>query len=59
MAIEGRRRERVNLTSWLLDHAAAVPPHLTPVVAARRNHEPWVVALLLDDLLDLLEERAK
>lgn len=55
LAIEVRRRERIEIVKWCRDHEAEVPAHLIPVVAFRPNEEPWRVTLTLDDFLDLLE----
>jgi Holliday junction resolvase len=56
VAIECRRRERVEIIKWSRDHEAQVPDHLTPAVAYRTNGEPWRVSLPLADYLDLVEQ---
>lgn len=53
VAIECRRRERIDICKWCNEHGEKVPSHLTPVVAFRKSGEPWRVALDLDDFLDL------
>lgn len=56
LAIEVRRRERLDVPAWCRVHEAGTPDHLTPVVVYRRSREPWRVSLTLDDFLDLLKE---
>jgi hypothetical protein len=49
---EVKRCERVSIDRWC-DQAANAARGLTPIVAWRRNRQPWRVAMLLDDYLDL------
>ena len=56
LAVEVRRRERIDIASWCADHEAETPEHLTPIVVWRKSREPWRVSLTLDDFLDLLGE---
>lgn len=56
LAIEVRRRERLDVPNWCRIHEASTPDHLTPVVVYRRSREPWRVSLTLTDFLDLLGE---
>lgn len=56
LALEVRRRERIDIARWCAEHEAETPEHLTPVVVWRKSREPWRVSLTLDDFLDLLGE---
>lgn len=56
LAVEVRRRERLNVETWSATHEASTPDHLTPVLAYRRSRQPWRVSMTLDDFLDLLRE---
>jgi len=56
LAVEVRRRERIDIARWCADHEAETPEHLTPIVVWRKSREPWRVSLTLDDFLDLLGE---
>ena len=56
LAVEVRRRERIDIARWCADHEAETPEHLTPIVVWRKSREPWRVCLTLDDFLDLLGE---
>ncbi len=57
VAIEVRRRNRIQLVAWSRVHEEQTPGHLTPAVAYRPDREPWRVSLALTDFLDLLRER--
>lgn len=52
--LEAKRAERVALHDWLKQAEADCPEGRRPVVAFRRNREPWRVVLGLDHWLDLL-----
>ena len=54
--IEVKRQERLCLDQWSRQAEADAPAGAMPVVAYRRSREPWRVALLLDDFLDLLQK---
>jgi Holliday junction resolvase len=54
VAIEARRREKVAIVKWSVEHEADVPEHLVPAVAYRTNGQPWRVSIPLDDFLDLV-----
>lgn len=56
LAIEVRRRETLSVEPWCRAHEAETPEHLTPCVVFRKSHQPWRVALTLEDFLGLLEE---
>lgn len=56
LALEVRRRERIDIARWCAEHEAETPEHLTPIVVWRKSREPWRVSLTLDDFLDLLTE---
>lgn len=56
LAIEVRRREKLNVDTWARDHEDETPDHLTPVVVWRKSNAPWRCTLLLEDLIDLLRE---
>lgn len=55
VAIECRRRERIDICRWAKAHEDQVPDHLIPAVAFRKNGEPWRVAIPLSDFLDLYQ----
>lgn len=56
VAIECRRRERVEIVKWSREHEAKVPDRLIPVIAYRTNGEPWRVSLPVDQFLGLIEQ---
>lgn len=56
LAVEVRRREKLNVDTWARDHEDETPDHLTPVVVWRKSRAPWRCTLLLEDLIDLLRE---
>lgn len=56
LAIEVRRREKLDVARWAMEHEEQTPEHLTPVVVWRRSRAPWRVTLGLDDFIDLLRE---
>lgn len=56
VAIECRRRERVEIAKWSREHEAQIPEHLIPAVAYRTNGEPWRISAPLSDFLDLVEQ---
>lgn len=55
---ECKRHEKLAIEPWL-QQAVANRGKNTPVVAFRRNNQPWTVALRLDDFLTLLRKETK
>jgi len=51
---EVKRQERCQIWEWLGQAWREAPPGTLPVLAFRRNRSPWVAALPLDVLLELL-----
>lgn len=54
--LEAKRAERITLAAWLKQAEDDCPEDRRPVVAFRRNREPWRVVLGLDHFLDLVED---
>lgn len=54
LAIEVRRRERLDVAGWSRDHEASTPPHQLPAVVYRRSREPWRISMTLSDFLSLI-----
>jgi hypothetical protein len=52
--LEVRRREKLDIPGWCREVDAAAPDDLIPVVAFRRNGEPWRAILPLETALELL-----
>ena len=52
--IEVKRRERVQVDAWCEQVEACIGPGQIPVVAYRRNGQPWRVVLRNDDFLRLM-----
>lgn len=52
--VEVKRRERLSLDEWSRQVEEDCPPHLVPVVAYRRSHQPWRVSLKAEDFFALL-----
>jgi Holliday junction resolvase len=55
--IEVKRRERLNVPEAYRQAIAEAPEGRTPVVAFRSNHMPWLAAISLDELVQLLAAR--
>mgnify|MGYP006281925217 CR=1 FL=1 len=53
--IEVKRCERLNLSKAMKQSIRDAQVHETPVVCHRRNREPWMVTVRLDDLENLLD----
>lgn len=54
--IEVKRVERLNVLEAIKQAVRDVYPGMVPVVAHRKNREPWLITVRLSDLLDVLEE---
>ena len=54
--LEVKRREAIRIEEWCKQVEAEAAPGSTPVVAWRRNHQPWRVTLPLTDFLRLVAE---
>lgn len=54
--IECKRVEKLQLYPSLAQAASDAGDDKIPIVAHRRNRHPWIVALYLDDLLELCEK---
>lgn len=54
LAVEVRRRERIEVVKWSAEHEDSTPDSHLPLVAYRPSRQPWRVSMLLDDLLPLL-----
>lgn len=52
--IEVKRCQRINVREWCEQIEAAIEPGQIPVVAFRRNGEPWRVILQLGDFLPMM-----
>jgi hypothetical protein len=52
--LEVKRAERLKIPEWLAQAREDAPAGVTPVVAFRRNREPWYAVLPLDALVALL-----
>ncbi len=55
--IEVKRRERVSIDDWCKQVEACIQPGEIPVVAYRRNGQPWRVVLLLDDFIPMVRDQ--
>lgn len=53
--VEVKRVEALNLGAALTQSIRDAAVDKTPLVVHRRNNQPWVVTLRLDDFLDILE----
>jgi Holliday junction resolvase len=52
--IECKRTERLDLYGALEQASGDAAEHKRPLVIHRKNKQPWVAILLLDDLLNLM-----
>jgi len=52
--VESKRQETLRPDHWSHQAEIEAPTGTVPLVAYRRNREPWRVVLTLDDLLRLL-----
>lgn len=57
--IEVKRRERLEVDKWSEQVEACAQPGEVPVVAYRRNGQPWRVCLRLDDFIPLMRDALK
>jgi hypothetical protein len=55
--VDAKRHEALRLPAWTRDAREKCPLGSIPVVAYRRNREPWYAVLPLTDLVELLSER--
>lgn len=55
--IEVKYRERLELWASLEQAEKDAPPLMEPVLAFRRNHQPWRAVVSLEFLLELLRDR--
>ena len=55
---EVKRVQRLDLRAAMLQAVTEAPNDKTPVVAHRRNREPWLITLRADDFFDLIGEQA-
>jgi Holliday junction resolvase len=55
--IEVKRREAVRIDAWCEQVQACIQPGEIPVVAYRRNGQPWRVVLLLDDFIPMVRDQ--
>lgn len=53
--IEAKRVERLNITQALQQSIRDADDHEVPVLAHRRNREPWLITVRLDDIHRLAE----
>lgn len=49
VAIEVKRCETLALPKWIAQAKAQAAPHQTPILAFRRNKEPWTWLAVMDD----------
>ena len=54
--IECKRVERVSIEDWMLQSIRDAREGEVPIVAHRRNNEPWKVTMRLDDFIRLYRE---
>lgn len=52
--VEVKRAERLKLPEWLAQAREEAPAGVTPVVAFRRNNEPWHAVVPLEAFVTLL-----
>lgn len=57
--IEVKRRETLRIDEWSQQVEACAQPGEVPVVAYRRNGQPWRVVLKLHDFLPLMRDALK
>ena len=55
--IEVKRREAIRIDAWCEQVEACIQPGEIPVVAYRRNGQPWRVVLLLDDFIPMVRDQ--
>ena len=55
--IEVKRRERLQVVEWCEQVEACADAAEVPVLAFRRNGEPWRVVLRLDDFIPMLRDQ--
>lgn len=53
--VECKRVEKLNILEALIQAIYDAEPNECPIVCSRRNGEPWIVSLRLDDLPQLVE----
>jgi len=49
--VEAKRQETILIVKWMEQSIAEAESGSVPIVAFRRNGEPWFICLLLDDFL--------
>ncbi len=57
--IEVKRQERLQIDAWSAQVEACALPGQIPVVAYRRNGQPWRVCLLLEHFIPMMREGLK
>lgn len=57
--IEVKRRERLQIDKWSEQVEACVQPGEVPVLAYRRNGQPWRVCLRLEDFIPMMRDQLK
>lgn len=57
--IEVKRRERLEIDKWSEQVEACVQPGEVPVLAYRRNGQPWRVCLRLEDFIPMMRDQLK
>ena len=57
--IECKRVEKLNLYNAMAQSIRDAKDDETPVVIHRTNRHPWMVAILLEDFLEILERRSR
>jgi hypothetical protein len=53
---EVKRQERLAINDWIAQAEAGTPPGEIPVVAFRRNNQPWRVIITLGEFIRLARE---
>lgn len=57
--IEVKRQERLQVDKWCEQVESCAQPEEVPVLAYRRNGQPWRVCLLLKDFLPMMRDQLK
>lgn len=57
--IEVKRQERLQVDKWSEQVEACAKPGEIPVLAYRRNGQPWRVCLRLDDFIPMMRDQLK
>ena len=52
--VEVKRAEALRMSDWSKQAEAEAPQGTVPILAYRRNREPWRVSLKLEDLIAIL-----